>query len=54
MNLSVEEFLDEDWLMYISESISLLRPVAEKVLEIHVEGLQHEEVIGFSMLLRIS
>jgi hypothetical protein len=45
MDESVEEFLDEDWLTYISESISLLRPVAEKVLEIHVEGLQRERVI---------
>jgi hypothetical protein len=45
MDVSVEEFLDEDWLTYISESISLLRPVAEKVLEIHFEGLQRERVI---------
>ena len=45
MDTSVEEFLDEDWLTYISESISLLRPVAEKVLEIHFEGLQRERVV---------
>ena len=37
---------DEDLLRYISDSVALLRPVVDRVVEINVDGLDKEKLIG--------
>jgi hypothetical protein len=38
--------IDENLLKYVSDSVVLLRPIIDKVVEINVEGLNRERLIG--------
>jgi hypothetical protein len=46
MCMSKGVMIDENLLKYVSDSVALLRPIIDKVVEINVEGLNRERLIG--------